>query len=136
MKRVLIVDDEPNVVGVLREFFTRFQHGHAYDVVSAQSVAEAVDILLRELFDLILLDMVMPRISGLDLLKRVRDLGVKAPVLMMTGGGDTQKEAEALIAGAIQSARPGPFRRSRPRIRADGTISAMKPGNRPGDSSN
>jgi len=98
-KRVLIVGDEPNVVGVSREFFARFQHGHAYEITSAQSVAEAVDILPRERFDLILLDMVMPRIGGLDLLKRVRDLGVKAPVLMMSGGGDTRK-AEALIEGA------------------------------------
>jgi hypothetical protein len=32
-KRVLIVDDEPTVVGVLLEFFARFQHGHAYEVV-------------------------------------------------------------------------------------------------------
>ena len=40
------------------------------------------------------------RRQGLDLLKRVRDLGVTAPVLMMTGDWDTQKEAEALIAGA------------------------------------
>ena len=101
MKRVLLVDDEPRAVAVLREFFVRFQHGHAYDITSAQSIAEAVDILLRELFDLILLDMVMPRIGGLDLLKRIRDLGVKAPVLMMTGGWDTRQEAEALSAGAF-----------------------------------
>jgi CheY-like chemotaxis protein len=47
-KRVLIVDNEPNVVGVLLEFFARFQHGHANDVVSAYSAAEALDILLRE----------------------------------------------------------------------------------------
>src|SRR5437899_10599485 len=39
-KRVLIVDDEPNVVGVLLEFFARFQHGHAYEVVRASSAAE------------------------------------------------------------------------------------------------
>src|SRR5438128_9995445 len=38
-KRVLIVDDEPNVVGVLLEFFARFQHGHDYDVVPASSAA-------------------------------------------------------------------------------------------------
>ena len=62
-KRVLIVDDEPNVVGVLREFFARFQHGHAYDVVSAYSAAEALDILLRATFDLILLDLVIPGIG-------------------------------------------------------------------------
>jgi CheY-like chemotaxis protein len=103
-KRVLIVDNEPNVVGVLLEFFARFQHGHAYDVVSAYSAAEALDLLPQGRFDLILLDMVIPGLGarwrqGLDLLKRIRDLGVNAPVLMMSGGGDTQK-AEALIAGA------------------------------------
>ena len=102
-KRVLIVDDEPNVVGVLKEFFARFQHGHAYDVVSAYSAAEALDILLRDIllkkqFDLILLDMVLPRVGGLELLKRIRDIGVNAPVLVMTGG---RQEAEALIAGAV-----------------------------------
>jgi len=105
-KRVLIVDDEPNVVGVLLEFFARFQHGHAYDVVPAYSAVEALDILLRGAFDLILLDMVIPGIGarwkqGLALLKRIRDLGVTAPILMMSGDRDTRKEAEALIAGAV-----------------------------------
>jgi CheY-like chemotaxis protein len=105
-KRVLVVDDEPNVVGVLLEFFARFQHGHAYDVVPAYSAAQALDILLRGAFDLILLDMVIPGIGtrwkqGLDLLKRIRDLGVTTPVLMMSGAGDTRKEAEAFIAGAV-----------------------------------
>jgi len=65
--------------------------------------------VLRERFDLILLDMVMPPRAGdrkpwkqgLDVLKHVHDLGVMAPVLMMTGGWDTGKEAEALIEGAI-----------------------------------
>ena len=104
-KRVLIVDNEPNVVGVLLEFFARFQHGHVYDVVSAYSAAEALDLLPQGRFDLILLDMVIPGLGarwrqGLDLLKRIRDLGVNAPVLMMSGGGDAQK-AEALIAGAV-----------------------------------
>jgi len=105
-KRVLIVDDEPSVVGVLQEFFARFRHGHAYVVVSASSAAEALDILLRGAFDLILLDMVIPGIGarwkqGLDLLKRIRDLGVKAPVLMMSGDWDARKEAEVLSAGAV-----------------------------------
>ena len=104
-KRVLIVDDDLNVVAMLREFFARFKHGHAYEITSARSVADALDILLRGAFDLILLDMIIPGMGdrwkqGLDLLKRIRDLGVKAPVLMMSGGGDAQ-EAEALIAGAV-----------------------------------
>ena len=105
-KLVLIVDDDLNLVELLREFFARFKHGHAYEITSARSVADALDILLRGAFDLILLDMVIPGIGarwkrGLDLLKRTRDLGVNTPVLVMSGAWDTQKEAEALIAGAV-----------------------------------
>ena len=105
-KRVLIIDNERSVVGVLLEFFARFQHRHTYDVVAAYSAAESLDILLRKAFDLILLDMVMPGMGaswkqGLDLLKRIRNLGVNTPVLMMSGAWDTRKEAEALIAGAV-----------------------------------
>src|SRR4029453_16249312 len=104
LEAVLIVDDEPHVVGVLLEFFARFQHGHAYDVVPAYSAAEALDILLRRAFDLILLDMIIPGMGdrwkqGLDLLKRIRDLGVKAPILMMSGDGF--QKAEALMAGGV-----------------------------------
>ena len=99
LKRVPIIDHERTVVGVLLEFFARFQHGHTYDVVPAYSAAEALDILLRRAFDLILLG--ARRKQGLDLLKRMRDLGVNTPVLMMSGAWDTQKEAEALIAGAV-----------------------------------
>jgi DNA-binding response OmpR family regulator len=74
------------------------------------SAADAFVVLLREQFDLILLDIVLPVIdywhvqqaAGLDLLKRVRDLGVTAPVLMMTGGaGGTPREVEAFIEGAF-----------------------------------
>ncbi len=106
-KRVLIVDDEPRLIAVLREIFARFQHGHTYEITPAHTVADAYALLRREQFDLILLDMVVPRIGdpwpwlqGLDLLRRVRLLGVKAPIFMMTGVRNTEKEAEALIEGA------------------------------------
>jgi CheY-like chemotaxis protein len=107
-KRVLIIDDQPRVLDVLREVVAGFQHGHAYEITTARFVADALAILQRERFDLILLDMVMPGIGdpvrrrqGLDLLKRIRDLGVTAPVLMMSGDIDQQKEAEALSDGAF-----------------------------------
>jgi len=59
-KRVLIVDDQPHVVDVLREILVRFQHEHAYEITTACSVADALAILCRERFDLMLLDMVLP----------------------------------------------------------------------------
>lgn len=110
MKRILIVDDEPIVVGVLQGFFAEFQHGHTYELTTVSSAADAFVVLLQEQFDLILLDIVLPVIdywhvqpaAGLDLLKRVRDLGVTAPVLMMTGGaGGIPREVEAFIEGAF-----------------------------------
>jgi len=109
MKRVLIVDDEPIVVGVLRSFFSEFQHGHTYELTTASSANDAFILLLQEQFDLILLDIVLPVIdcwhvqqaAGIGLLKCVRDL-VAAPILMMTGGADgIPKEVEALIEGAF-----------------------------------
>ena len=126
-KRVLIVDDEPIVVAVLRdffaalqhgEFFASFQQGRAYEVTTALAPASALDILRRERFDLILLDTSMlwrwqpprfrrgrcwPGRQGLELLRRVRGLGVTAPVLMMTAvvSANEAWTAEALIAGAV-----------------------------------
>jgi DNA-binding response OmpR family regulator len=107
-KRVLIVDDEPIVIALLRDCFTSFQHGRAYEITSAGSVSEGFALLLRKRFDLVLLDMVVPepgRFSpgkqGLDLLKGIRAHGVDAPVLMMTGRSDTGTEVDALIAGAV-----------------------------------
>jgi CheY-like chemotaxis protein len=114
-KRVLIVDDEAIVLAVLRDFFTSFRHGHAYEITTAESAAGAFQILRREQFDLILLDVVIPAVDGrwlsdsslgfnsnlgFTLLTRIRDLGVTAPVLVMTGGGNSAKEAQAVNAGA------------------------------------
>src|SRR5207248_9901686 len=62
-KRVLIVDDEPPVVEVLKDFFRQFRHPNTYETTSAKDGAEALIVLLRGQFDLILLDMHMPRID-------------------------------------------------------------------------
>ena len=108
-KRVLIVDDEAIVLIVLRDFFASFRHGYAYEITTAESASEAFQILRREQFDLILLDVILPAATGrwltesnlgFSLLAGLRDLGVTAPVLVMTGGGSIAKEAEALNAGA------------------------------------
>ena len=107
-KRLLVIDDQPRVLEVLRDVLASFQHGHVYAITTTPSVAEALEILQREVFDLILLDMVMPGIGnpaqrrqGLDVMKRIRDLGVTTPVLMMSGDYEVQKEADALSDGAF-----------------------------------
>ena len=71
-------------------------------------MADALGLLEREHVDLILLDMVMPgtgdpllRRQGLEVLKRIRQLGIKAPFLMMSGDYERQKEANAMTEGAF-----------------------------------
>ena len=96
------------MLDVLREILASFRHGHSYESTTAQTVTGALAILERERFDLILLDMVMPGIGdpvlrrqGLEVLKRIRQIGVTAPVLMMSGDYETRKEADALTEGAF-----------------------------------
>jgi two-component system, NtrC family, nitrogen regulation response regulator GlnG len=107
-KRVLIVDDQPHVLGVLRELVASYRHEYAYEITTTQNVDDALGLVQRERFDLILLDMVMPGIGdpmlrrqGLDVLKLIVDLGVTARVIMMSGDRDSRKEAEALNQGAF-----------------------------------
>ena len=107
-KRVLIIDDQRNVLDVLREILASFQHGHVYEITTTQSAADALGLLEREHVDLILLDMVMPGIGhpslrrqGLDVLKRIRQVGINAPVFMMSGDYESRKEADALTEGAL-----------------------------------
>jgi DNA-binding response OmpR family regulator len=108
-KRVLIVDDEPGVLSMLRGLFASFHHGHAYQITTAESATDAFGLLRHEQFDLILLDIALPaarglwikeRHLGLGLLARFRELDVTAPVLVMTGvSKDVAKELEARHAG-------------------------------------
>ncbi len=103
-----MVDDEPAVIELLKEFFKQFQHGHAYEVAAAHDGADAAMALLRGQYDLILLDMNMPRMGGLEFLKQIRGLGMKIPVIMVTGNQDLQAAAQALSDGVFAYV-PKPF---------------------------
>jgi CheY-like chemotaxis protein len=98
-KSVLIVEDDPALVRVLRSALGTFQREHVFRIAVAADGAEALATLEREQFDLVLLDMYMPRMTGLEVLAQMRRLNVRSPVLMMTGNNDAQAAAEAIAAG-------------------------------------
>jgi CheY-like chemotaxis protein len=98
-KSILIVEDDPAVVRVLRSALGTFQREHVFRIAVAADGAEALATLERAQFDLVLLDMYMPRMTGLEVLAQMRRLNVRSPVLMMTGNNDAQAAAEALAAG-------------------------------------
>lgn len=107
-RRILIADDERGVVETLAEYFKRFQHGHTYEIVAAHDGADATMALLRGRFDLIVLDLHMPRMGGLEVLKQIQSLGVEVPVIMVTGSRDVRAAAQALSSGVFAFV-PKPF---------------------------
>jgi DNA-binding NtrC family response regulator len=107
-KTVLIVDDEPAIVRMLKEALGMFRHDYAYKVETVGDGVDALTALKREQFDLVLLDMYMPRMTGLELLEEMRRLKVQTQVLMLTGNDDARSAADAL-AGGIFAYIPKPF---------------------------
>jgi DNA-binding NtrC family response regulator len=107
-KTILIVDDDQAIVRMLKEALGLFRHQHAYKVETAGDGADALAALHRDQFDLVLLDMYMPRMTGLELLAQMRHLKLQTPVLMLTGNDDTRTAADALASG-IFAYIPKPF---------------------------
>ncbi len=107
-KRVLIVDDDAAIVRVLQDALGLFRHEHPYTVETAADGAEGLAALERGQFDLVLLDMYMPRMTGLELLTEIRRRGLQTPVLMLTGNEDNKSAASALKSG-IFAYVPKPF---------------------------
>lgn len=93
---VLVVDDEPGMVSFLRRALGQ----RCGRVDTAGSVEEAVPLLQRQLYDLIVLDIAMPGRSGIDWLHDLRDEGYAGDVVMMTAYADLDTAIDALRAGA------------------------------------
>ncbi len=82
--KVLIADDDRLVRTMLSDLLGDL--GHA--VVVAENGAEALDVCAREDPDVLILDFLMPKLSGLDALHALRDRGVRAPVVLLTAISD------------------------------------------------
>src|SRR6186997_2681984 len=95
---LLIVDDEE----LNRDGLSRRLQRHDYDVVSAKSGREAIELLGKQPFDLVLLDIMMPGMNGLEVLKFLRrvDSPIDLPIVMVTAKGGSEDVIEALELGA------------------------------------
>ncbi len=97
MARVLVVDDEISVRLVLREFLE--EDGH--DVETAEDAEAALDLLGREGFDVVLSDIILPRMNGVDLLHAIRAGHKRVQVIIMTGNPAVDTARAAVAAGAF-----------------------------------
>ena len=91
-KRLLIVDDDPS----LREIFRLFMEKEGYEVDEAEDGAKGIDRVKAFKPDAIVLDLMMPVMNGVEVLKKLRDadLFARVPVIVVTGFGDQAKEQE------------------------------------------
>jgi DNA-binding response OmpR family regulator len=95
-KCVLVVDDEPGIGNILRIKLRL----HGYDVVTTTSGAEAIEIIRTGQPDVVLLDILMPNVSGMDVLEQVRKFSA-VPIIVFTARREIVESA--ILCGANDS---------------------------------
>ncbi|MBT3690297.1 response regulator [bacterium] len=100
MKKVLVVEDERT----LRDALVKKLSKEEFTVLSAKDGKEGLDTALAEHPDLILLDILMPKMNGIEVLQKLREdeWGAKAKVIVLTVLNDQKKILEALEKGAYE----------------------------------
>jgi DNA-binding NtrC family response regulator len=94
--RILLVDDDPDILEVLSDRLQLM----GFEVVCSSDGQEALDQLRREAPPLTLLDLQLPRLNGLDVLKTIRREGIETTVIVITAWGTPERAVEAMRAGA------------------------------------
>jgi two-component system response regulator HydG len=106
VSRILVIDDDPGV----RESMTRMLHSAGYTVQTAASGEEGLDLARGNAYDVILSDMRMSGISGLDVLRKLRDNRIDSAFIVMTGFGTVESAVEAMKLGAVDFVQKPFFR--------------------------
>jgi DNA-binding NtrC family response regulator len=94
--RILVVDDERSICVTLREFL----QAEGYEVDLAEDAHQAWALLRKGDFDVVVSDIVLPSLSGIDLLKMIRNAAPDVQVIIITGNPTAETAAEAVRAGA------------------------------------
>jgi DNA-binding response OmpR family regulator len=97
MVRVLIVDDEPDFVELIREFVTR----NGYEPLLAYNGPEALCKVKEERPHIVLLDIRMPKMDGIEVLQKIREIDREVGVIMLTAVNDSEVGRQSLRLGAF-----------------------------------
>jgi DNA-binding NtrC family response regulator len=96
-EKVLLVDDEPDF---LEAMAARMQV-RGLDVTTTTSTIDALSLAESGHFDVIVMDLMMPEMAGLEALKALKDLKLESQIILLTGYATREIEAEALKLGAV-----------------------------------
>ena len=95
--RILVIDDNPDVVDIL----VTCLRGEGYGILGARTSDEGLKLVSLSRPDLVLLDILMPGLNGIEVLKRIRSITPTTKVIMVTGNADLRLAREALELGAV-----------------------------------
>ena len=96
MKRLLLIEDEPGLVLTLRDRLSR----EGYAIETSADGESGLERAAGEVFDLVLLDVMLPRLNGFDVLRELRKRGIETPVIMLTAKGQVVDKVVGLKLGA------------------------------------
>jgi len=95
-KRILVVEDDEEMRSLLKDFI----EAEGFEMDSVSNGSEAFRILVRELFDLVITDIRMPGLTGLDILPGIKKLQPEAPIIVITAFGSEEVHRRAIERGA------------------------------------
>ena len=99
MKKILLIEDEEPIRRVLSKILTEENKG--YDITESEDGKDGFLKLTKDDYDLVLCDIKMPKMDGVEVLQNVRENGIDIPFIMLTGHGNISTAVEAMKAGAF-----------------------------------
>ncbi len=97
MKKVLVVDDTKNI----RMILTKCLELEGYEVLTAIDGTQALELFMTHTFDLAFLDIKLPGVRGTEVLKRIREKGIKTPVIIITAYATVKNAVDCTNLGAV-----------------------------------
>jgi DNA-binding NtrC family response regulator len=98
MTKILVIDDEQGIRHLLDTLLRR----KGYDVVLAESGRQGLELFRRERPDVIVLDLKMPEMDGLTVLRQIQNLDPGKPVIILTGAGTAEAERQVRALGVTE----------------------------------
>ena len=99
MKKILLIEDEEPIRRVLSKILTEENKG--YDITESEDGKDGFLKLTKDDYDLVLCDIKMPKMDGVEVLQNIRENGINVPFIMLTGHGNISTAVEAMKAGAF-----------------------------------
>lgn len=97
MPKILIIDDERSIRNTLKEILTY----EGFEVVEAQDGLEGLKAVEKAKFDVILCDIKMPKMDGIEVLEKIQEMASETPVVIVSGHGNIDTAVEAIKKGAF-----------------------------------